>query len=89
MTRIQTKFILTQVKTPIVNVEEKIDRIVGRRKPGYGNLEARFKIQETGLEMQRAFDHRWRVHGVFKFKSHEEADEWMLKMMARSAQKTS
>ena len=69
---------------PIVNVEEKIERVVGRRKPGNCSFEERVKIQETALELHRAFKHHWWVHGVFRFKTHEEADEWMLKMLARS-----
>jgi hypothetical protein len=73
----------------MINVEEKIERVVGKRKPSYGNFAERVKLQETGLALHRAFNHRWRVHGVFKFKTHEEADEWMLKLMARSARRTS
>ena len=87
MTETANNFILTLVEQGIVNVEEKIGRVVGKRKVGYSSLEARSKLQETGAELLRSFNHRWRVHGVFKFKTHEEADEWMLKLMARSAQK--
>jgi hypothetical protein len=71
----------------IVSVEESIGRVVGKRRPGHGNFEDRFKLQDTGLAMQRALKHRWRVHGVFKFKTHEEADERMMKLVARVAQR--
>jgi hypothetical protein len=80
-------FILTLVKQSFVNVEEKIDRVVGRRTKTPDGLNAGMKLQDTALELHKAFKHRWAVHGVFRFKTHEEADEWMMKMLARSGLK--
>ena len=77
-------FILTDVKQPGVNVEEKIERVVGRRTRMTANLEAGMKFQDTALALHKAFGHRWPAHGVYRFKTHEEADEWMMKLLARS-----
>jgi hypothetical protein len=41
-------------------------------------------LQSLGVELQRTFGHRWCRKGVYRFKTHEEADAWMMKMLARS-----
>jgi len=72
------------VKQPFVNVEEKIDRFVGRRTKTPDSLEAGMQLQSLGAELHKSFKHRWVARGVYRFKTHEEADEWMTKMLARS-----
>jgi hypothetical protein len=72
------------VKQPIVNVEEKIDRFVGRRTPAPDSLQAGMQLQDTGVQLHKSFKFRWRK-GVYRFKTHEEADEWMTQMLARSS----
>ncbi|MFZ2278611.1 MAG: hypothetical protein WAW39_12465 [Prosthecobacter sp.] len=63
---------------PVVNVEEFIGKTVGRRVPPSGaglqkTLNQALKTQKRGLCPK----------GVYRFKSHEEADAWMVKMMNR------
>ncbi|MSU59528.1 MAG: hypothetical protein EXS35_15385 [Pedosphaera sp.] len=72
------------MKPPFVHVEEKIDRFVGKRTQTPDSLEAGMKWQETAVELHKSFKHRWWPKGVYRFKTHEEADEWMTKMLARS-----
>ena len=72
------------VKPPFINVEEKIDRIVGRRTKTPESLKAGMQLQLLGAELHKSFKHRWCPKGVYRFKTHEEADEWMTKMLARS-----
>jgi predicted transcriptional regulator len=72
------------VKQPFVNVEEKIDRFVGRRTRTPDGLKAGMRMQAAGLEFHKAFKHRWLAKGVHRFKTHEEADQWMIKMLVRS-----
>jgi hypothetical protein len=72
------------VKQPLVNVEERIDRFVGRRAPTTDSLKAGMQLQETSAKLHQSFKHRWMPKGVYRFKSHEEADAWMIKMLARS-----
>lgn len=72
------------VKQPFINVEEKIDRFVGRRTQTPDGLKAGMQLQETAAQLHRTFKHRWMPKGVYRFKTHEEADAWMTKMLARS-----
>lgn len=72
------------VKQPFINVEEKIDRFVGRRTRTPDGLKAGMQMQETAAQLHMAFRHSWMPKGVYRFKTHEEADAWMTKMLARS-----
>jgi len=74
----------TAVKQPFVNAEESIDRSVGRRAGALDGLRAGMQLQETGAQLHQSFKHRWMPKGVYRFKTHEEADEWMIQMLARS-----
>ena len=73
------------VKPPFINVEEKIDRFVGRRTQAPDSLKAGMQLQATAAELHKTFKHRWMPKGVYRFKTHEEADAWMTKMLARSS----
>jgi hypothetical protein len=73
------------VKQPSINVEEKIDRFVGKRTGTPDGLRAGMQLQETAAQLHKAFKHRWMPKGVYRFKTHEEADAWMTKMLARSS----
>jgi hypothetical protein len=55
------------VKRPVINVEEEIHRTVGRR---------------TG-SWRRSFGGVRVPRGVYRFKTHEEADQWLWRMIAR------
>jgi hypothetical protein len=73
------------VKPPCINAEEKIDRFVGRRTHPPNSLRAGMQLQATAAQLHQAFKHRWMPKGVYRFKTHEEADAWMTKMLARSS----
>ena len=72
------------VKQPFVNLEERIDRFVGRRASAPETWRAGMLLQETGARLHQSFQHGWMPKGVYRFKTHEEADAWMMKMLARS-----
>ncbi|MHB8521029.1 MAG: hypothetical protein ACYDH9_09755 [Limisphaerales bacterium] len=72
------------MKQPLINVEEKIDRFVGRRTRTPDGLEAGMQLQSLGAELHKSFKHRWCPTGIYRFRTHEEADEWMIRMLARS-----
>jgi hypothetical protein len=72
------------VNQALINVEEKIERFVGRRTKTPARLKTRLQVQAAGLQFHRAFGHHWSARGVHRFKTHEEADKWMIKMLARS-----
>ncbi len=72
------------VKSPFVNLEEKIEKVVGRRLKSPDSFAAGMRLQALALELHRSFGHHWARRGVYRFKTHEEANQWMLKMLARS-----
>jgi predicted transcriptional regulator len=72
------------VQPPFINVEEKIDRFVGRRTSTPDSLQAGMQLQATAGQLHKTFKHRWWPKGVYRFKTHEEADAWMTKMLAQS-----
>jgi hypothetical protein len=72
------------MKHPLINVEEKIERTVGRRTGPRDSFRAGMQLQALAVDLHRSFKHRWIPKGVYRFKTHEEADEWMTRMLARS-----
>jgi hypothetical protein len=66
----------------IVNIGEKIGKEVGRHRPAADAFATAMKLQKTANVLQR---HLTGIcpKGVFRFKTHEEADEWLLKWMSR------
>ena len=72
------------MKQPFINVEEKIDKIVGRRTHTPDAFQSGMALQTLAVELHRSLKHRWAPKGVYRFKTHEEADEWMNRMLARS-----
>ena len=70
------------LKQPFINVEEKIDRFVGRRTKTPDSWQAGMGLQKTAVQFHKIFKHRW-PRGVYRFKTHEEADQWLNRMMAR------
>ncbi len=68
-----------------VNIQENIGKTVGRR----GGIRDPLTYGTTKAEMEawkKAFKALHIPKGVFRFKTHEEADAWMLKMMTRTRQ---
>ena len=72
------------VQEPFINLEEKIDRQVGRRTRPPEGLKTGMAFQRLGAELHKSFKHHWCPKGVYRFKTHEEADAWTMKMLARS-----
>jgi predicted transcriptional regulator len=72
------------VQAPCINLEEQIDRQVGRRTRQTDGLQTGLALQALGAQLHRSFKHRWCPKGVYRFKTHEEADAWTMKMLARS-----
>jgi len=69
---------------PVVNLEETPGKVVGRRQPPADGL--------TVTPAQEAQDARaWKnalrtfpiPKGVYRFRTHEEADEWLWRMLTR------
>jgi hypothetical protein len=63
----------------IINIEENIGKTVGRRKPSQDHIAAASILQKTSNKIFQACGHKIGRKGVFRFNSHEEADEWWTK----------
>ncbi len=61
----------------VINIEDNIGKTVGRRRPPTDPLKAADGIQNFINEYFKSAGHRLSPRGVFRFKSHEEADIWM------------
>ena len=77
-------YLSVAMKQPFINVEEKIDKVVGRRTGTPEAFASGMKLQSLAVELHRSLKQRWAPKGVYRFKTHEEADEWMNRMLARS-----
>ena len=63
---------------PVINVEEFIGKTVGRRVPPSGaGLQKTFNQVLVSQKMGIG------IRGVFRFKSHEEANQWTMKNLNR------
>lgn len=65
---------------PVINVEETIGKWVGRKKPAYPS-----RIQDTGRDYYKALGFSVCPKGVYRFRSHEEADQWMIQIAVSRA----
>lgn len=72
---------------PIVNIQDPAGKTVGRRKPPRDSFAAGMKLQELAVEWGKASGQGVAPKGVNRFGSHEEADEWMWKMISRPRKK--
>lgn len=67
---------------PVVNIQEKIGKTVGKRRvPDPFSLRGSTKADKR--RWQAAFGGPAIPKGVYRFKTHEEADAWILKMLSR------
>ena len=66
-----------------INFDEQPGKPAGRRKPPPDPLRVEPGGRERAREWQRAFGSTGIPKGVYRFKTHQEADEWMWKMIAR------
>ncbi len=70
---------------PIVNIGESIGKTVGRRVAPLDSLAFGMGMQKAAIQFERAMKRSLCPKGVFRFRTHEDADEWMLRMLARRA----
>ncbi len=68
---------------PIVNLQESIGKVVGRRKARKQPLTLQGGTKAEMRAWRKAFPTPFVPKGVYRFKSHEEADAWMWKMITR------
>ena len=66
----------------MVNIDEKIGKTVGRRRIK-DSLEYGFGLQELLARIRESAGFPRFPKGVFKFRSFEEADAWMIRYMRK------
>ena len=71
------------VTRPFIDAEEKIDRIVGKRTHPPGGLRTASSRKAESIAWRRSFGGVRVPRGVHRFTSHEEADQWLWRMIAR------
>ena len=70
---------------PVINLEEKIGKTVGRRTVVRDAFRYGMGLQRTAAQLARSLGHPRYPRGAFKFHSHEEADAWLMKYRIQSA----
>jgi hypothetical protein len=68
----------------VINLEETIGKQVGRRKPPTEPLRVASDLNKLATGLLTASGHKLPRRGVFPFKTHEEADQWMMKFGPRA-----
>jgi hypothetical protein len=71
------------LKQPFINAEEKIDRIVGQRTKTPDGLSLTGSTKADSIAWRDAFGGIRVPRGVYRFKTHEEADQWLWRMITR------
>ena len=72
-----------------MDIQEMPDKVVGKRQTAPEDaFKAGMVFQETANNLRKSFGHGLVPKGVFRFHTHEEADEWMLKMLVRHSRKS-
>lgn len=71
---------------PLEPTEQFIGKQVGRRRCMTRGLSPQNSSKANASAWRRAFGGVHVPKGVFRFRSHEEADEWLWKMITRPRQ---
>ena len=71
------------MRQPSINVEETIDRLVGRRTKAPDALSTAGSNKADAIAWRKALGGLRVPRGVHRFKTHEEADQWLWRMIAR------
>ena len=69
---------------PLVNLDERIGKVVGRRRAPAASLTvAGAQRTEDARAWQRALGGLPIKKGVYRFRTHEEADAWLWRILIR------
>jgi hypothetical protein len=68
---------------PVINLEERIDKIVGRRTHAPDPLSPQGGTKRDMEDWRRALGGVRVPRGVHRFRTHEEADDWLWRMTTR------
>jgi len=68
---------------PIINLDDPVGKTVGRRVAPADALEYAFGLQAAVNQFAAPRRATGKLRGVFRFRSHEEADQWMMNHYCR------
>lgn len=68
---------------PIVNLEETPGKVLGKRRPPADPLLSYMRSPEEARRWKLAFVVPGIPKGLYRFRTHEEADTWLWRMMTR------
>ena len=71
------------VKQQAINVEENIDRVVGRRTKIPDALSLAGSTKADAIAWRKALGGVRVPRGVHRFRTHEEAEQWLWRMITR------
>ena len=71
------------MKPPLINIEERIDRIVGKRVNAPDALSTATSHKADSIAWRKALGGVRVPRGVHRFKTHDEADQWLWRMISR------
>ncbi len=70
---------------PTVNLDEPVGKVVGRRQPPASGLTASPAQTAASARAWSRVGRKLSIpKGVYRFKTHEEADQWLWEKMTRS-----
>jgi hypothetical protein len=67
---------------PFVNLEEQPGKTVGHRSPPSNAFATAMTLQHTLVDLSKSLGQCFVPRGVYRFKSHQEADTWMWEQLA-------
>jgi hypothetical protein len=67
----------------IINLEDQPGKTVGRRTAPADSFKAGMDLQQTAVDLGKSLGQGLVPRGVYRFRSHQEADEWMMNMISR------
>ncbi|MHC1764351.1 MAG: hypothetical protein AB9869_08595 [Verrucomicrobiia bacterium] len=71
------------MREPLVNFEEDVQKVVGRRLKLPDPLSVRMSRKGDAVAWRRTFGGVKVPRGVYRFHTHEEADAWLWQMICR------
>jgi hypothetical protein len=71
------------LKQAVVGIEETIDRTVGKRTEAPDALSTASSSKARSIAWKEALGGVRVPRGVYRFKTHDEADQWLWRMIPR------
>jgi hypothetical protein len=71
------------MEKPLINLEENLGKVVGRRLKAPDPLSVRTSNKADSIAWRKALGGVRVPRGVYRFRTHEEANDWLWRMICR------